>query len=286
MTALDGTLALAEPDRVSVLVGQHLHFDVAGINDRFLDINFAVSERTLCLALGGFERGAQFLAGVHQAHSFAASAGRGLQHDRIADALGDLLAFFGRSKAARSSGNEGNASLFHLLPGAGFRSHHFHGARSRTDEFQSGIGAGLSELCVLRKKAVAGMDGFGAGAFGYVEDFVHPQIRFGCRSRADGVGFVGFADMERGAVDIGIDGNGRDADFAAGANDAHRDLSAIGDQNLLEHFANGPAAGIARFYLREWGVASGKSLADKSSQHAVTRLATRYWLLGTRSYCF
>ena len=79
------------------------------------------------------------------------------------------------------------------------------------------------------------MDGLGARAFRDVEDLVHPQIRLGGRSRADGVGFVGLADMERGAVDVGIDGDGGDAHFAAGAHDAHRDLSSIGDQNLLEH---------------------------------------------------
>ena len=41
--------------------------------------------------------------------------------------------------------------------------------------------------------------------------------------------------MECGAVDVGIDGDGGDAHFAAGGDDAHRDLSPVGDQNLLEH---------------------------------------------------
>ena len=124
MTALDGTLALAQPDGIAVLVGQHLHLDVAGIDDRFFDIDFAVAERTLRLALRRFERGTKFLASVHQAHAFAAAAGRGFQHHRVADALGDLFAFFGRGEAARGSGNKRHAGFFHLLPGAGFRAHH------------------------------------------------------------------------------------------------------------------------------------------------------------------
>jgi hypothetical protein len=40
------------------------------------------------------------------------------------------------------------------------------------------------------------MDGFGAGAFGDVEDLVHPKIRFGGWRWADVVGLVGFEDVE------------------------------------------------------------------------------------------
>ncbi len=80
------------------------------------------------------------------------------------------------------------------------------------------------------------MDGFRSRAFGDVEDLVHPKIGLGCGSRADIVGLVRLTDVERGSVDVGIDGNGRDAHFAAGAHDAYRNFSAIGDQNLLEHF--------------------------------------------------
>ena len=100
VAALDGTLALAEPNGIAVLVGQHLHLDVAGIDDRFFDIHFAVAKRTLRLASGGFEGGTKFLAGVHQAHAFAAAAGRSFQHHRVADALGDFFAFFRRGEAA------------------------------------------------------------------------------------------------------------------------------------------------------------------------------------------
>ena len=36
------------------------------------------------------------------------------------------------------------------------------------------------------------------------------------------------------AIGLGEDGDGRDAHLAAGANDTHRDLTAIGDQDLRE----------------------------------------------------
>ncbi len=44
MPPLQRALALTEIDRVPVLVGQHLHFDVARIDDRLLDVDFAVAE--------------------------------------------------------------------------------------------------------------------------------------------------------------------------------------------------------------------------------------------------
>ncbi len=63
MTALDGTLAFAQIDRVAVLVRQHLHLDVPGIENGFLQVNFAVSESALRLALRRFQRGLQLLRG-------------------------------------------------------------------------------------------------------------------------------------------------------------------------------------------------------------------------------
>src|ERR1700683_5527942 len=85
------------------------------------------------------------------------------------------------------------------------------------------------------------MNGLRARAFRYFEYFVDPEIRLRCRRRTDVIGLVGFADVERGTIDIGIDGDSSDAHFAAGAEDAHRDLTSVGDQNLLEHFRLGGA---------------------------------------------
>ena len=61
VAALDGALALAQIDRVAVLVRQHLHLDVPGVDDGFLEVNFAVSESPLRLALCRFQRGLQLL---------------------------------------------------------------------------------------------------------------------------------------------------------------------------------------------------------------------------------
>ena len=41
--------------------------------------------------------------------------------------------------------------------------------------------------------------------------------------------------MKRVLVGFGVDGDGLDVQLAARVNDAQRDLSAIGDENFLEH---------------------------------------------------
>ena len=52
---------------------------------------------------------------------------------------------------------------------------------------------------------------------------------------ADAHGLVGEAHVERARVGLGVDGDGLDAELAAGAQDAQRDLAAVGDEDLLEH---------------------------------------------------
>ena len=98
-----------------------------------------------------------------------------------------------------------------------------------------GAFAGAGQSGIFREKAVARMDGLGARALGHTEDLVHPKVRLGSWRRADGIRFVGPRDVERGAIDVGINRDGGDTHFTARADDAHRDLSPVGDQNLLEH---------------------------------------------------
>ena len=55
------------------------------------------------------------------------------------------------------------------------------------------------------------------------------------RVLADVIGLVGFLDVERVAVGVGIDGDRLDAQFGAGAHDADGDLAPVGDQYFLKH---------------------------------------------------
>ena len=79
------------------------------------------------------------------------------------------------------------------------------------------------------------MNGVAAGTAGDVHEFVDAEIAVACRRGADGIGFVCEADVQGFAVDFTEDGGGADAQLAAGAQDAHGDFTAIGDQDFSEH---------------------------------------------------
>ena len=79
------------------------------------------------------------------------------------------------------------------------------------------------------------MDGIGTRSLGDIENLLYVEVRFPGGSRADRVSLIGFADVERGAVDGGVNGDGGDPHLMAGANYAYRNLPPIRDENLLEH---------------------------------------------------
>ena len=79
------------------------------------------------------------------------------------------------------------------------------------------------------------MDGVGAGDFGGADHRRHVQVAVGAARRADADVLVGEPDVQRVLVGLGIDGDGLDAELAAGEDDAHRDFAAVRDQDFLEH---------------------------------------------------
>ena len=89
MAALNRALALDERQHGAVVIAEQLHFDVARRHDAALEIHRAVAERRLRLGTRGAQRARQIRGRRDHAHALAAAAGHRLQHQRIADALGD-----------------------------------------------------------------------------------------------------------------------------------------------------------------------------------------------------
>jgi hypothetical protein len=79
------------------------------------------------------------------------------------------------------------------------------------------------------------VDGVDVGDFRGADDPVGAQVAVGALGSADADGFVCELDVERLDVGLGVDGEGFDAQFAAGADNAQGDFAAVGDQNLLDH---------------------------------------------------
>ena len=107
--------------------------------------------------------------------------------------------------------------------------------RRGSDKGESGILAGLRESGVFAQESVTGMDRFRAMAARGIENAVDIQIAFGRWRGTDVRGFVGFPDVQRGAIDIGINCHRTNAHLAESANDSQGDLAAVGNQNFREH---------------------------------------------------
>ena len=77
------------------------------------------------------------------------------------------------------------------------------------------------------------MNGIALRTRGDREDPRGVQVALGRRGRSDRVGLVRGAHVKGLTVDVAVDGDRPDAEVAAGADDAERDLAAVRDEDLL-----------------------------------------------------
>ena len=75
------------------------------------------------------------------------------------------------------------------------------------------------------------MDCVAARSFRDLDDPCRVQVALARRRRADRIRRVRDTDVQRVAVGVAVDGDRADAEIVAGANDAKRDLAAIGDED-------------------------------------------------------
>ena len=69
------------------------------------------------------------------------------------------------------------------------------------------------------------------------------------------------------AVGLGVHGDGLDAEFAAGAQDAQRDLAAVGDDDLLEH-----ARRLSSMTNSGWPNSTGWPFSTRILEHLAGRV--------------
>ena len=99
--------------------------------------------------------------------------------------------------------------------------------------------AGPRKRRILRKEAVAGMNRV---HFPFPRDLHDPrdvEIRLdGAFALADQVGFVGLEAMQAQPVFLRINGDGAQAEFVCGAQNADGDFAAVGCQELFHHLGS------------------------------------------------
>ena len=194
---------------VAVLVGQHLHLDVARVGQVALDVDGRVGEELLALARCALEGLLELVLGQRDAEALAAAAAGGLDGHGVADRVVDDLARVvdGVDRVGRAR-DDRHAGVLHQLAGAGLRAHRVDRVGGRADELDAGLVAGARERGVLGQEAVAGVDGLGAGLLGDLEDLVDDEVALRRRAGPEQVGLVGAADVGGVAVDLGVDGDG------------------------------------------------------------------------------
>src|SRR6202011_2762078 len=94
------------------------------------------------------------------------------------------------------------------------------------------VAADFGEVRVLGEETVPWVDRIDAEQFGRANDAGDVQVAVPGGRGPDAEGFVGEPDMHRPAVGIRIHGHRPYAQFAAGADDSHRDLASVRDEPL------------------------------------------------------
>ena len=107
--------------------------------------------------------------------------------------------------------------------------------RRGADELDAMLGEDVCKARILRQEAVARMHGLCAGDLAGGDDRRNVEVTVTRGRRPDANAFVGEAYMHGVGVRRRVDGDGLNAEFAAGAQDAQRDFTPVGDEDLVEH---------------------------------------------------
>ena len=122
----------------------------------------ALAEVFLGQAFDGTERVSQFTATTHEPHTDAATAGRTLEHDGVADAF-SLLGGGLDARDEIAARQQGHMIAGRQITRQMLEAEIAHLRRRRTDEDDAGGGTCLGKRAVLAQESVAWMDRFGAG---------------------------------------------------------------------------------------------------------------------------
>ena len=238
VATLDRAVAFEQVNCVRVVVSKNLDFDVAGPLNGLLNVDGRVAERTFAFAHGDLRGLNQFGAVVNTAHTATAAAGNCLDEQRELHVLSGFEQFVEVSRC-RGCIERGNSRFACCGDGLNLVAGHLEHIGTRADEGDSLAVAGTSKFRVLRQEPVTGVNGVCSGFLGHANDLVDVEVR---PNRvpfvSDHVRFVSLEAVLRVAVFVGEDGDCGRAEFVGCAECAHRDFTAVGYQDFLEHQAS------------------------------------------------
>ena len=107
-------------------------------------------------------------------------------------------------------------------------------SRCRADEGKLGRRTGLGEVGILRKEAVARVDGIAPGCLRRSDHARDVEIG-GSAPACERKGLVDPPDVQRARIVLRIQACRGETEFGGGLGDTDGDLAAVGDQEFLEH---------------------------------------------------
>lgn len=188
--------------------------------------DLAVPERGGCLGGSGRQLARKIGQSTYDPHPASAPARRRLQQQRQVT-CGRLRRVDGGEQRHPGGGHE------FLGPGLG--RHQLDGLDRRPHPYETGVLHGLGESGVLGEESVAGVHGVRARRERGAHDEVAAQIGVGGRGPRQPYGGVRLPHVQRVGVGVRVDGDGGDAQRAAGAEDPAGDLAPVGDEQGADH---------------------------------------------------
>ncbi len=242
VTALDRAVTLEQVHHIAEAVAKNLGFDVFRVDDAFFQEDFRRAE-----GLGRFgndpgKRLFQFFTAVAAANAAAATAGSGLEHHRITDAITFLQGLVDVRHIAFGARGDRYAGLDHAAPGFGLVAHAANDFGGRADELDPALGADIRQFGVFRQEPVTGVQRITTGFHCQVHQLARVQVT-GKRLFTDAVSLVGALDVQGMTIGVGVDRHRANAHLGAGPHDSDRDFTPVGDQDFFYHWSLPKAAG-------------------------------------------
>ena len=236
---LEGAIPLAEVDHLAMLIRQDLDLDVTGLLEVLLEVDIRGAECRRRLLLRHAEGAEQVGIVVDDPDPFSPSARGGLDHQRVADPRGRFQRFGLVEQHSGCARDDRDIRRPGQLAGLRLVAQPLDHGGTGPDELDAHGFTRLGKVGVLGQEAIAGMNRLRAGDDRGADNVDDVRVTLAAGGRADTDRFVRVAHVERLLVGLAEHGDGGDPHLPAGADHAHRDLSAVGDQDLLEHKGSG-----------------------------------------------
>ena len=176
MAALNAALALAEMHNIATRIRNELHLDMTSRVNSLLQVHAIIAKSAFSLAARRAQRGWQVLRVTHKANALAASAGRGLQQQRIANLCGNFRNLGIIQLVSHGSRHNRHPYFSRRIARRRLLTDRALYSRRRSYKNQFCLSTGLYERGILRQKAIAGMDGLRPRAPGNLDNRRNMQV--------------------------------------------------------------------------------------------------------------